>query len=99
MNHFFSSIIAIEEAEKRVPSYSEFTLEKQPSVEEVAITTKGLTASSSISKDKDPYVCVKELVPAHPGSVRCLIVFGEQVWAGCGEGTIRIWNLEVKTLF
>eukprot|EP00026_Physarum_polycephalum_P000022 Phypoly_transcript_00022.p1 GENE.Phypoly_transcript_00022~~Phypoly_transcript_00022.p1 ORF type:complete len:3281 (-),score=556.54 Phypoly_transcript_00022:159-8669(-) len=45
---------------------------------------------------------VRELTPICSGSVTALALCGTRVWAGCGDGTITIWNHEtgalVKTL-
>lgn len=43
------------------------------------------------------YTMENKLNPPHPGSVKCLEIFGEDLWAGCGEGTIRLWNLSNDT--
>lgn len=47
----------------------------------------------------DIYQLVRKLNPPHKGAVICAIIVGGQMWVGCGDGTLRIWEIEAGSSF
>lgn len=42
------------------------------------------------------YYLVAKLTPPHTGTVKCCEIIGGEIWVGCGDGSIRLWNSKVS---
>lgn len=58
-----------------------------------------LRNSNSAIQKNQIFKFESRLEPKHPHSVQCLLKVENQVWAGCRNGVIRIWDAEVNKFF
>ena len=48
----------------------------------------------------DEAVFSSRMKPPHPSDVRCLLNVGtKQLWCGCLDGSISLWDIAVSTVF
>eukprot|EP01116_Phalansterium_solitarium_P007409 TRINITY_DN2005_c2_g1_i3.p1 TRINITY_DN2005_c2_g1~~TRINITY_DN2005_c2_g1_i3.p1 ORF type:complete len:784 (+),score=228.47 TRINITY_DN2005_c2_g1_i3:452-2803(+) len=44
--------------------------------------------------DNSVYFALRKCAPHHPGAVRCLCAAEMSMWAGCSDGSIRVWSIQ-----
>lgn len=58
----------------------------------LSLSNKNESKKGNVEDKKYKFIC--KLSPIHTGSVQCSANVGSQIWIGCSDGSIRIWEME-----